>query len=174
LGLDPIKTDKSNSDLAIDSIHSAIYRSLSNYPEDKMVLTNKFNTYVSLNEQYNHDEVLSRLFDEYIPINPKANDNIRKLKLKIEKLPEHRGFETSFTIQPKAVIEKAVDILKIDENINLNINGGISEFKDKFAVEMEGLIRVLKIKDIDEEIYLHIKTIVESDGILDLEGNNTD
>lgn len=163
LGLEPIKTDKNNSDLAIDSIHSAINRSLLNYPEDKMVLTNRFNGYVSLNEQYNHDEVILRLFDEYIPINPEAKDNIQKLKQKIEKLPENKGFETSFTIKPKTVNEKAIDILKIDDNININIFGGVSEFKEKFAVGMEGLIRVLKIKDIDEEIYMHIKRIVESD-----------
>ncbi|AUN18189.1 hypothetical protein B2H91_06375 [Clostridium botulinum] len=162
LGLEPIKTDKDNSDLAIDSIHSTIKRSLSNYPEDKMILINRFNGYVKSNQQYNHDEVLSRLFDEYIPINPDAKRKIEKLKEKIEELPLKKGFETSFTIKPETANKKAIDILKVDENINININGGIEDFKDKFDVDMEGLVRVLKIKDIDEETYLKIKKIHES------------
>lgn len=151
LELNPTNTDEINTKKSIQRIMKNIDNVVGKESEpDSILIKNKSKGYFNSNSEFDLDEFLLKVVDEYQPKSESVNKE--KLKQKISMAAE-RGFDSQFVIIPDVLTKYKADIFKIDERIALTLYDEIDNLTDKIIVENEDGKYNLKLMDIPKDMY---------------------
>lgn len=149
-----------NSLLVID--HEIFYSSeLKSFKYDNMILRNSVIGYYRSHDRYDHDELYNEVFKNYqpyssgYPIN-KVREQFKNLKY--SKKAKKKQFDTSFNIIKNAMGKRIVNIVPLNTNIELRINGAIEnieQYIEEYFDETNDT-KYVKIK-VDDELYNGLK-----------------
>ncbi|MEL3908295.1 MAG: hypothetical protein P1P64_04695 [Treponemataceae bacterium] len=117
-------------------------------PSDYVLLRNQSLGYFKTQTHFNIDDYFEKVFGGYLPENDKVNVEIIKHSIQ-KKLPD-----TSFTIVPAEIKNKKISMTKkVNDIVEININGYDVEIKDKIRSKEIAGRRVIEIEATDTETF---------------------
>jgi hypothetical protein len=130
-------TDIHNTKTSLHTIDRKIFSQIKEkYPADHVILRNSAIGYFRNKDEFDLSEFINQTFRNYYPV-----DNtlpLEKIIGQTEKLPERWGFDRRFAIKKDEINKRAVNKIKLSNNIDLlikdhieNLNGTITAEEDQ-------------------------------------------
>jgi hypothetical protein len=150
LELEECSTNEVSTKNSFDIIEKNLSTIKKGAPKDYYNLRNQLISYYRTQNAFDYDEMEKYVFGIYQPesIDITVIDNIKKL---IKKSFNAKKVDTQFEIISKMV--KARAVLRLNEFVEININGSSNEFKSKIRALEENNKKYLKIETDNEEVY---------------------
>lgn len=152
LEVEPLTNNEDNTQKSFNEINKILVNNIrKKSPADYTVLHNSVIGYYNQNKGFDFNEFMEKVIDNYIPQNKEAF-NMKKIKDKLEKLPDKR-FDRQFEIVPETIRNKKKKIYNINADIDLTIKDSIKNLKDVIKAEKESNNDLfIKIR-VDEKTY---------------------
>lgn len=154
LELEELQSDEKNTKTAFRAIETALNRSLrQSAPHDHMIIRNAMYLYFNRDEHFDYEEMLNQTIRNYVP-----DDMTEEIKAslieKLEALPQEKGFDRQFNLEPSAVKSKMKKTYEVYNGIQIRIPGGMEGLKDIIwsQQERDGK-QYLKVRVNDENTY---------------------
>lgn len=154
LELKPASKDDINTKTAFRKINALIDKEIGQVcPSDSTLLINRSKGYFDSKSQFDIEDFVSTVIDEYTSTKEDSTINECKpiLKEKIKNMAA-KSFDGQFNIDISVINKSKSDIYKINDRISLTLNGEIETLKDKIVGENENGRWTLKISDVPKYI----------------------
>jgi hypothetical protein len=126
LELEEQTTDEFNTRTAFAAMESFLGRKLKqDFRADYSHLRNHLVSYFRTRGVYSHREMLENVFGSYKPVQPSLD--LRKLRQEADKLPETKGFDSTFSIPDGVLDRRCRRVVALSEQIDLQIKDAIDD-----------------------------------------------
>lgn len=149
LELTKVHSDEDNTQNAFDAIDKGVLRKLKkNHPQDYMHLSNSNVRYFRANDNFDMNEYIENVFNNYLPFDEKLD--VEALKNEIRELPSKskKPFDEQFSIIKKQIKKRFIKDVALTPQIELH-------FKEEIP-DLETVVTA--VKDSDGTKYVRIKS----------------
>lgn len=154
LELEEMLSDENNTKRAFKYIEDTLRSNLKKAaPSDYTILRNSIIGQLKSAQHIDYNDMIDNIFDNYVPTDVLL-DKVNAIRSKLLSLPEDKNFDRQFVSIPSAINARIKDIYKINNNIDLKINGYVGDIKETIkSIEDNDGKRYLKIRTDNEETY---------------------
>lgn len=151
LELEEQTTDEYNTNTAFAAVESVLGRRLKqNFKSDYYQFRNHLITFFNTRTRYSHKDLVANVFGAYQPLDKTLD--IQSLRQEVEKLPEKKEFDSTFTIVPDIVKKRRRTRIALTDQIDLEIKDSL----DRDA------IRAANLKDGTKGVFIRTESGFES------------
>lgn len=130
LELNVLRDDSSNTKEASSEVLKVLNRIKKEFPADYTVLRNSIISSFKQEGEMKYFDMLERNVEKYVPMDPDLAEKMPSLISKLKDLPDRKGFDTHFNLDPAAVSFKRRKYI-LTREIELAVEDGISNIDDK-------------------------------------------
>lgn len=137
LELEAIRQDKENTERAYDMIKKKILNPLmKDHKPDYLILYNSTISYMRSEGMFDLDHYKNEIIGKYIPYDESLDIEI--LKNRVDNLRNSDKFDAQFTKVPTAITDKLKSVIKLTDEITLNIKHDIPGIESKILPFKQG------------------------------------
>lgn len=167
LELKPVFTDDDNTKTSYQLIDDIIKNQNPKYHTDITTVRESLIGYYKTSSNFNFDEMMNRVFDNYEPDN--LDFPIQKITERVKKLSKSKKFDTTFVINKKKVTKTTSKKIVVSSDIEIKItNAPINTLENHIVPVQEQGVKLLKVYT--DKGYDEITKII-SDNNIGNEGN---
>lgn len=150
--------DETNTVKAFKAIDEVLNRNVKNASrEDYTYIRNAFISYIRSHDYVDYSSMITDVVGGYQPAEISA-EKFNEFKLKLNELPQKKGFDHQFNPVPSAIIARIRKTYKVYDGIEIKITSDIPDLKNTIkAYQDENGIRFLRIKTNNEDTYQSFK-----------------
>lgn len=147
LATDELQSSELNTKNAFNSIDNFLRKEIKqDSPADYLYIRNDIISYFRNNDQFAHDELVNKV-ESHRPENEIIKEKFPDIIDKLKKLPDQprSRFDRQFDLEPSVIKAKIRSTIMLNDNVELRINGEITNLQRMILAERDQMGKYIKI-----------------------------